>query len=392
MPWLAGAALIHSQAATEKRGSFAAWTLLLAIAAFSLSLLGTFLVRSGVMTSVHAFASDPQRGLFILGFLGAVVGSSLLLFALRAPETRGQPSRPASRETFLLFNNLLLTVAFATILLGTLFPLLAEAMDWGQLSVGSPFFGLMFTSLMAPLLLLLPFGPLLRWGSDDLGKVGKALLPGLGVATLAGISTWIAWPAATWKTAAGVAASLWVGLGTLRFVVGRLRQSGRLTPEMWGMSLAHAGVAFFVAGVLLTESTSIEKDVAARPGETFSLRGYDFSFRGVDRRAGPNYLADHGVVVVERAGEVVATLEPQKRAYASGGALMTEAAMHGGLFRDLYVALGEPLDDDGSWSLRLYVKPFIRWIWFGALLMALGAFTVMFDRRFGRDAASGSPP
>ena len=390
MPWLVGAALLHSQAVTEKRGSFRGWTLLLAIAAFSLSLLGTFLVRSGVLTSVHAFASDPERGLFILGFLVVVVGGSLLLYALRAPsDDGGQDFSTSSRETLLLANNLLLTSAAAMILLGTLYPLLMEALDLGKISVGAPYFGLMFTLLMAPLVLLLPFGPLTRWQKQDMSQPMRWLLPWAALALVAGMIAFFSWPQGTAKTAFGLVAATWLLGGTLRFIHQRYSLKGqRFTAEMLGMVLAHAGVAVFVFGVLVTESTSIEKDVAAKPGQSFQLRGYQFRFEGVQRVEGPNYLADRGTVVIRRNDSDIATLHPEKRRYASGGNVLTEAAMDAALSRDLYVALGEPLDDSGGWGLRLYVKPFIRMIWLGALLMAIGGFVVAFDRRFRQKQAA----
>ena len=389
MPWLVGAALLHSQAVTEKRGSFRGWTLKLAIAAFSISLLGTFLVRSAVLTSVHAFASDPERGLFILGFLVVVVGGSLLLYALRAPsDDGGQDFSTSSRETLLLANNLLLTSAAAMILLGTLYPLLMEALDLGKISVGAPYFGLMFTLLMTPLVLLLPFGPLTRWQKQDMSQPMRWLLPWAALALVAGMIAFFSWPQGTAKTAFGLVAATWLLGGTLRFIHQRYSLKGqRFTAEMLGMVLAHAGVAVFVFGVLVTESTSIEKDVAAKPGQSFQLRGYQFRFEGVQRVEGPNYLADRGTVVIRRNDSDIATLHPEKRRYASGGNVLTEAAMDTALSRDLYVALGEPLDDSGGWGLRLYVKPFIRMIWLGALLMAIGGFVVAFDRRFRQKQA-----
>ena len=390
MPWLVGLALLHSQAVTEKRGSFRSWTLLLAISAFSLSLLGTFLVRSGVLTSVHAFASDPARGLFILTFLAIVIGGSLLLFAFRAPtEEKGQPFVAASRETLLLANNLLLTGAAAMILLGTLYPLLAEALDLGKISVGSPYFGLLFTLLMAPLVLLVPFGPLTRWQREDPVAPIRMLMPWAIVAAVVGVIAFFKWPNGTVKTASAFVAGVWLILGTLRFIRHRfVHGKGRFTAEMIGMCLAHFGLAVFLFGVLMTESTSQEKDVAAKPGQSFELRGYNFRFDGVERVQGPNYEAERGSVLVTRGVDVIATMRPEKRAYASGGSIMTEADINGGLRGDLYVALGESLGPDGSWALRLYVKPFIRWIWLGALLMAIGGFTVVFDKRFRRPVAS----
>ncbi len=386
MPWLVGLALLHSQAVTEKRGSFRSWTLLLAIAAFSLSLLGTFLVRSGVLTSVHAFASDPARGMFILLFLAIVIGGSLLLFAFRAPtEDKGQPFVAYSRETLLLVNNLLLTAAAAMILLGTLYPLLSEALNLGKISVGPPYFGLLFALLMTPLVLLVPFGPLTRWQREQPATPARMLLPWAFVAIAVGLVGFFSWPNSTLKTAAAFGAGAWLVLGTLRFVWQRfVTGKGRVTAEIVGMCLAHFGLAVFFFGVLMTESVSEEKDVAAKPGQSFEMRGYTFRFDGTERVQGPNYEADRGSVLVTRGADVIATMHPEKRAYASGGSIMTEADIDGGLNRDIYVALGEPLGSDGSWALRLYVKPFIRWIWLGALLMAIGGFAVAFDKRFRR--------
>ena len=388
MPWLAGTALLHSQAVTEKRGSFRGWTLLLAIAAFSLSLLGTFLVRSGVLTSVHAFAADPTRGLFVLVFLGIVIGGSLVLYALRAPDAdAGARFSPASRETLLLVNNLLLVAACAMVLLGTLYPLLADALSLGKISVGPPYFSLLFVLLMAPLVLLLPFGPLTRWQREQPSKPFAMLVPWLGLALGIGIAAFFLAPQGAWKVAAGLAGAAWVLAGTLRFVWSRLALRGsRFTAEMLGMTLAHAGVAVFLVGVLLTEGLSMQRELALAPGQSVALAGREFRFDGVERRPGPNYVADHGTVQVSRDGRVVDILHPEKRSYASGGQVMTEAAIEPGLLGDLYVALGEPLGGD-AWAVRVHHKPFVRWIWLGAALMALGGFVTATDRRFRRESA-----
>jgi cytochrome c-type biogenesis protein CcmF len=395
MPWLAGTALLHSQAVTEKRGSFGGWTLLLAIAAFSLSLLGTFLVRSGVLTSVHAFAADPTRGLFVLVFLAIVIGGSLVLYALRAPGNevddatdpgtqRRRAFAPVSRETLLLVNNLLLACACAMVLLGTLYPLLADALELGKISVGPPYFAFLFTLLMAPLVLLLPFGPLARWQREQASRVFALLLPWLGLALAAGIAAFFLAPQGRWKVAAGVAGAAWVGLGTLRFAWQRLRAPGRrMTAEMFGMTLAHLGVAVFLVGALLVEGLSRQHELALAPGQQVELGSYAFRFDGVERHPGPNYVADTGTVAVLRDGRVLETLHPEKRNYASGGQVMTEAAIDPGVVRDLYVALGEPLGN-GSWAVRVHVKPFVRWIWSGAVLMALGGLVAATDRRFRR--------
>jgi cytochrome c-type biogenesis protein CcmF len=393
MPWLAGAALLHSQAVTEKRGSFHGWTLLLAIATFSLSLLGAFLVRSGVLTSVHSFAADPTRGLFILVFLALVVGGSLLLYALRAPRTPAErPFAASSRETLLLLNNLLLVAACAMVLLGTLYPLLADALGMGKISVGPPYFGLLFLVLMAPLVLLLPFGPLSRWQREQPSKPLAMLAPWAVLALVAGVLAFLAAPQGQWKTAAGVAGAVWIGGGTARFAWGRWRSQGRMTAEMLGMVLAHAGVAVFLVGALLTEAQVRQREVALSPGQSVRLEPYVFRFDGVEQVRGPNYMADRGAVMVTRDDRPIAILQPEKRAYASGGQVMTEAAIRVGITRDLYVALGESLGGEGgreAWAVRVYVKPFVRWIWTGAGLMALGGLVAATDRRFRRAPSTG---
>jgi cytochrome c-type biogenesis protein CcmF len=383
MPWLAGAALLHSQAVTEKRGSFRGWTLLLAIATFSLSLLGAFLVRSGVLTSVHAFASDPARGLFILIFLGLVVGGSLLLYALRSPDDGdGKPFAAASRETLLLLNNLLLVAACAMVLLGTLYPLLADALDLGKISVGPPYFSLLFALLMAPLVLLLPFGPLTRWQREDASRPLAMLVPWAGLATGIAIAAFFLAPQGAWKVAAGLAGAAWIVAGTARFALSRLRAKGNRFPaEMLGMTLAHAGLAVFLVGALLVEGLSVQRELAMKPGQTVSLGRDAFRFDGVERVQGPNYIADRATVQLLRDDAPVHVMHPEKRAYAGGGQVMTEAAIRPGAARDVYVALGEPLGGD-AWAVRVHIKPFVRWIWAGAVLMALGGFVTATDRRF----------
>mgnify|MGYP001146924797 CR=1 FL=1 len=400
MPWLVGTALIHSQAVTEKRGSFRAWTLLLAIAAFSLSLLGTFLVRSGVLTSVHAFASDPQRGLFVLAFLVIVVGGSLLIYALRAPKVAGgEPFAGVSRDTLLLINNLLFSIAALMVLLGTLFPLLGEALDAGRISVGPPYFGFMFVLLMAPVVLLLPFGPFLKWRQAQLPAALRSLVPALLLAAIAAIAAWLLGGDLPFKAVAGIGLGLWVGLGIALYALSRWRHAPagrRYTPEMLGMICAHLGVGVFVAGVMLTEATGLERDLRFAPGESVRIGAYDVRFDGARHARGPNYEADAGTVVVSRDGAMVATLVPQKRRYLRGQ-VQTESAIDPGFTRDIYVALGEPVGDDGAWSVRVYIKPFVRWIWLGALLMMLGGFGAATDRRFrsmalSRDAQPAPAP
>ena len=387
MPWLVGTALIHSQAVTEKRGSFRAWTLLLSIFAFSLSLLCTFLVRSGVLTSVHAFASDPRRGLFILAFLATVVGGSLLIYAIRAPKVAGgKPFHMLSRETLLLINNLMFVCAAAMVLLGTLYPLIGDALGVGRISVGPPYFGFMFVLLMLPVVLLLPFGPMFRWAAADWQTTTKILIKAMLSALGAVIVAKLWFPGLALRGLAGVAASLWVGVGIVLYALKRWRDAPRgrrYTPEMLGMILAHFGVAVFLAGVLITESASVESDLRFAPNETKTIAGLDFHFRGVARAQGPNFVADQGEIDVLRDGKVIATMHPQKRLYSSGGSVQTKADISPGLFRDLYVALGESLDEKtGAWAVRVYVKPFVRWIWLGGLFMMLGGFIAAADRRF----------
>jgi cytochrome c-type biogenesis protein CcmF len=396
MPWLVGAALIHSQAVTEKRGAFRGWTLLLAIAAFSLSLLGTFLVRSGVITSVHAFAADPSRGVFILVFLGIVIGSSLLLYAWRAPQLADDASEKSyfaasSRETLLLANNLLLAAACAMVLLGTLYPLIADALDLGKISVGPPYFSLLFTVLMAPLVALVPFGPLTKWQRDKASRLGAMLLPWLLLSIVLAVVAYFLAPQGKLKAAAGILGAAWVGLGTVRFVWSRLRANGRFTPEMLGMTLAHTGIAVFLVGALLVEALNVQRELAVKPGQTVEVGRWGFHFQGVDETQGPNYLSDRGHVQVLRDGRPVTLLHPEKRAYASGGQVMTEAGIRPGVLGDVYVAIGEPLGD-GAWALRVHIKPFVRWIWLGAALMALGGFVTAADRRFRNHRKSEATP
>ena len=399
MPWLVGTALIHSQAVTEKRGSFRAWTLLLSIFAFSLSLLGTFLVRSGVLTSVHAFASDPKRGLFILAFLAVVVGGSLLIHALRAPKVAGgKPFRLLSRETLLLINNLLFTCAAAMVLLGTLYPLIGDALGVGRISVGPPYFGFMFVLLMAPIVCVLPLGPFFRWAAADWRATWRALRPALILALAAVIVAKLWFASLSWRGLAGVAAALWAGTGIVLYALMRWRNAPRgrrYTPEMLGMILAHFGVSLFLAGVLITEATSIESDVRMAPNETKTIGGLDFRFAGVAPAQGPNYSAEQGTIEVSRNGAPVATLYPQKRQYSRGGMAQTKSDIDPGVFRDIYVALGEPLQG-GAWAVRIYIKPFVRWIWLGGLFMMFGGFVAASDKRFralpDRAAAPGAEP
>jgi cytochrome c-type biogenesis protein CcmF len=391
MPWLIGTALLHSLAVTEKRGAFKAWTVLLAILAFSLSLLGTFLVRSGVLSSVHAFATDPRRGLFILVFLVLVIGGSLLLYAWRAPRIGlGQRFAPLSREGMLLVNNMLLAVACAAVLLGTLYPLFLDALGGGKISVGPPYFDSVFGLLMAPLLLLLGIGPLTRWKQDEARALLRrlrwapllALLAALGTGALAGRTSWIA--------TGGLALAFWIVLGIGADLLARLRPApggsiaGRaslLPRALVGMWIAHLGVAVFAFGVAMVKTYEASSDVRLAIGDSSELAGFRFQLQGLREVRGPNYQAVQGRVEVSREGRVVALLAPEKRRYSDASLPMTEAAIDTRPSRDLFVSLGEPLPG-GAWILRLQVKPFIGWIWMGCLLMMFGGALAGSDRRY----------
>jgi cytochrome c-type biogenesis protein CcmF len=391
MPWLVGTALMHSLAATEKRGAFKAWTVLLAILAFSLSLLGTFLVRSGVLTSVHAFATDPERGVFILMFLGVVIGGSLLLYAWRAPRIKSSASyQMVSRETALLLNNVLLVATTATILLGTLYPLVLDALGVGKISVGPPYFNAVFVPLMAPLALLVGFGALARWKQDSFGRLERKLRWALIASVVVGaFLPVVALPHYSWGAALGIVLAIWV---TLTAAVGvydrianktyKLRALGTIPRGFWGMTLGHVGIAVFIVGVTLTSIYSVEEDVRMSPGDAHELAGYEFRFEGVRDVEGPNYFAQEGTLRAFVDGREVALLSPQKRIYRVQQSPMTEAAIDAGLTRDLFVALGDPLGETGAWSLRLYHKPFIRWIWLGTIFMTIGGLLAATDKRY----------
>ncbi len=386
MPWLVGTALIHSQAVTEKRGAFRNWTLILAIAAFSLSLLGTFLVRSGVLTSVHAFAADPTRGVFILTYLLVVVGGSLLLFAIRAPGMiQGSRFAGFSRETLLLLNNLLLVVMAAMVLVGTLYPLLIDALGVGKISVGPPYFGTLFAWLLIPLLLLLPIGFNARWQKDEFGRVaGELAIPAV-LSLLTAVAAWWLLPEPGFWGLAGVTAGSWLIFSSIRNYLRLLAASNKAWPSrsIAGMTLAHLGVGVFIIGASLTNAISTEKHLRMSTGDRFDMAGYSFEFQGTHVVEGANFVADQGTFSVQEDGEEIALLHPQKRRYKLQGQVMTEAAIDPGLSRDLYISLGEPLDDKGKvWAVRLYHKPFIRCIWLGALMMMFGGLLAASDRRY----------
>ncbi len=390
MPWLVGTALIHSLAASEKRGVFKTWTVLLAIFAFSLSLLGTFLVRSGVLTSVHAFASDPARGLFILIFLAVVVGGSLLLYAIRAPQVKSSSTFDlVSRESVLLINNVLLVVTAASILLGTLYPLFIDALGLGKISVGPPYFNAVFIPLMAPLSIAVGFGVLLHWKRDTLKPLWQRLKGVVAFCLLTGLLVPLLMPYYSWAAVLGVTLAMWTLATSFLAFKDRLGKQGfnwkRLTQipaGFYGMTVAHSGIAVFVIGITFTSVYSIEKDVRMAPGDKLDMAGYVFEFHGVKETEGPNYDAMQGYLTVTYQGQEVARLEPQKRIYRVRKMPMTEAAIDAGVFRDLFVAIGEQLDSQGAWSLRIYYKAFIRWIWMGGVFMALGGIIASCDRRY----------
>ncbi|MCX7165567.1 MAG: heme lyase CcmF/NrfE family subunit [Rhodocyclales bacterium] len=382
MPWLVGTALIHSLAVTEKRGAFKNWTVLLAIAAFSLSLLGTFLVRSGVLTSVHAFASDPRRGVFILVLLAVVVGTSLTLFAWRAPKVNaGGTFGLVSRETMLLVNNVLLVVATGSVLLGTLYPLLIDALGMGKLSVGPPYFNAVFVPVMVPLLVLMAIGPLAHWKHADLKAIARRLRVSMVLAVIAGIG--LPFLMGSWTPLMAMSSLLvvWITASGVFQIMDRMK-TGRPTASFWGMQIAHLGIAVFVVGVAMVGGYQEEKDVRMEPGDTVHVGGYGFRLIGVKEAPGPNYRASVGIVELSKDGRVLKTLNPEKRNYFSSQMPMTEAAIDAGLTRDVYVSLGEPLGSAGAWSVRVYYKPFVDWIWGGCLLMGLGGFIAMLDRRY----------
>lgn len=392
MPWLVGTALIHSLAVTEKRGCFKAWTVLLAIFAFSLSLLGTFLVRSGVLTSVHAFATDPTRGLYILIFLTIVIGGSLLLYAIRAPQIRSTGQfELVSKDAALLINNVLLVVAAISVLLGTLYPLFVDALGMGKISVGLPYFNSVFVPLTAPLAFLIGFAALIRWKKDDPVRLFKQTKILLAASLVIGLAIpALMMPYFSTKAAIGMVLAVWVALSSIYGLIQRatgqegfhLRRLKRVPRSFCGMTLAHFGVSVFITGITLTSMYSVEKDVRMESGGEIELAGYRFRLDEIRKFTGPNFEADEGIVRVTRNGQAVAVLQPQKRIYRVQKMPMTEAAIDAGFFRDLFFALGEPLDSQGAWSVRIYYKPFIRWIWLGAILVALGGLIASTDKRY----------
>ena len=433
MPWLVGTALVHSISVTEKRGAFRSWTLLLAILAFSLSLLGTFLVRSGVLTSVHAFANDPERGIFILAFLGLVVGSSLLLFALRGPVVQRQQGDAEvvsysglSREMMLMLNNVLLVSAMAMILIGTLYPLIADVLELGKISVGPPYFNFFFVPMTLGLMVAMGFAVFSRWKKTDaLMLRQKGMVPfliSLGAALilplfLAETISWesMSWEGVSWKAysitaAITLGASFWVVTMSIEDLWqkldrgyskrdsskrgsskrdSRLKNLTKLPGSYWGMQVAHIGIAVCALGVGLSSVYDVQKDVRMVPGDRVEVAGYEFTFDSLDFVQGPNFGASRGQISAYKNDRLVAVLYPEKRKYEARNQVMTEAALDAGLTRDLYVSLGEPLKGD-AWAIRLHVKPFVRCIWLGGLMIGLGGLLSVMDKRYRRRRQSGA--
>jgi len=394
MPWLVGTALIHSLAVAEKRGLFISWTLLLAIAAFSLSLLGTFLVRSGIIVSVHAFATDPTRGVFILSFLGIVVLSALALYAWRAPGLDSTAGfRPNSRETFLLLNNVLLVIAATLVFIGTLAPLVFEILELGKISIGPPWFNIAFIIPMLPLVFLIGIGMHTAWRHQP-----SNLLQGrLGVVAIASVVFGILMPGLLYgrfglMISVGVIAALWVMATSLMEPLRSWRRAEgatRITPAVLGQAVAHFGVGMFIIGVSVVSAFNIESDMAMRPGETLEVAGHTFELRELRDVEGPNYAAVEGLIEIRRDGDFIAEIRPQKRQYLVQKNWMTEAGIQVNWNKDLFIALGDQLGNN-TWSVRIQYKPMIRFIWLGALVMALGGLIAISDRRYRSPARARS--
>ncbi|MGB0449694.1 MAG: heme lyase CcmF/NrfE family subunit, partial [Porticoccaceae bacterium] len=416
MPWLVGTALVHSISATEKRGVFRSWTLLLAILAFSLSLLGTFLVRSGVLTSVHAFASDPERGVFILAFLGLVVGGSLLLFALRGPDMQSHSQNGLqqsasfsgwSREMHLLFNNILLVTSTAMILLGTLYPLIADVLNMGKISVGPPYFDFFFVPLSLGLMVAMGFAVFTRWKKTDAQLLlQKGVVPVI-ISLVAGLilplflahyfAQEISWSSYSITAVITLAVSFWVVTMSLEDLWDKLSNGGfnirnvkKLSASYWGMLCAHTGIAVCALGVGLSSVYDVQKDLRMVPGDSQEVAGYEFRFDRLDNVQGPNYTASRGQISALKDGQLITVLFPEKRHYSARNQVMTEADIDASLSRDLYVSLGEPLKGD-AWAIRLYVKPFVRCIWLGGIMISLGGMLAVMDKRYRRRRQKNSP-
>jgi len=396
MPWLAGTALIHSLIVTERRGAFRSWTVLLAICAFSLSILGTFLVRSGVLTSVHAFAVDPGRGLYILAFMTVIVGGSLTLYAWRAPTVGlGGGFSLLSRESLLLSNNVVLTVAAGSVLLGTLYPVALDVLEWGKISIGPPYFEAVFVPLMTPAIFLMGVGPVARWKQAELPDLGRRLRAAFAVSVATAVLLPLAMPGPARLGSPMVILGLWLAAWSVASAAahawqrlaggdgGWLRRLGRQPRAWYGMLLAHAGVGVFIAGVTLANGYEVKQELRMELGETREAGGYRFTFASVGPAAGPNYSAQRAVFPVTRGGRPVITLYPEKRLYTVQDMALSQADIDSGFTRDLFVALGEPVGGN-AWTVRLQVKPFMTWIWSGCILMALGGLLAAGDKRYRR--------
>jgi cytochrome c-type biogenesis protein CcmF len=407
LPWLAGTALIHSLAVTDKRNALKSWTVLLAMVTFALSLLGTFLVRSGVLTSVHAFAADPKRGILILGLLVLVIGFSFVLYAARTGRVGlGGQFSWRSRESLLLINNVLMVSALAAVMLGTLYPLVVEVLTGNKMSVGPPYFNAVFAPLLLPAVWLMAIAPYSQWKSMPLDQAMRAMLwPLLGAMAVTGFTIW-RWGKPSLLLVLGLAAAVTLAYATVaqaREQLAKLRRNGgspfitdrarQLGMSYWGMIVAHFGIAVFVAGVTLVKTYEVERDLVMAPGQTESLGEWRLTFIGVDSVPGPNYQAGHGVFELTRgSGREITLIEPEKRQFTAGGQVITQAAIEAGFFGDVYVSLGEPVAGeratarpaDQAWTVRMYLKPFINWIWWGCSLMALGGIITLFDKRYQR--------
>lgn len=393
MPWLVGTALIHSLAVTEKRGGFKSWTVLMAIAAFSLSLLGTFIVRSGVLTSVHAFASDPKRGIFILVFLLVVVGGSLLLYAIRARGVGlGSKFELLSRESLLLTNNVLLVVAAGSVLLGTLYPLFMDALNLGKLSVGPPYFNAVFVPLMAPAMFLIGVGPIARWKQAKVPALAARLKWAFALSLIMAVVLPFVIGGWHWRASLGLLLAVWIVATVIQNIISRVRiQSGSsnvfarfvsLPRSYFGMQLAHVGVAVFIAGVSVVTSYQTERDVKMNIGDTTTAGGYQFQLKNLQQVAGPNYVAVRADIEVAKIGSPpFALMQPEKRRFTATQNETSETAIDRSIWRDLYLSLGGEVED-GAWTVRVYHKPLVNWIWGGALLMAIGGAFAISDRRY----------
>ena len=407
LPWLAGTALIHSLAVTDKRDALKSWTVLLAMVTFALSLLGTFLVRSGVLTSVHAFAADPKRGILILALLVLVIGFSFVLYAARTGKVGlGGQFSWRSRESLLLINNVLMVSALAAVMLGTLYPLVIEVLTGNKMSVGPPYFNAVFAPLLLPAVWLMAIAPYSQWKSMPLGEAMRAMLwPLLGAMLVTGLTIW-RWGKPSLLLVLGLAAAVTLAYATVaqaRQQLAKLQRHGgsvllsdrarQLGMSYWGMIVAHFGIAVFVAGVTLVKTYEVERDLVMAPGQTEGLGDWRLTFIGVDSVPGPNYQAGHGVFELTRgSGREITLIEPEKRQFTVGGQVITQAAIEAGFFGDVYVSLGEPVaaekassrPSEQAWSVRMYLKPFINWIWWGCALMAIGGITTLFDKRYRR--------